>query len=200
MSEIELNFTISNWETCGAGLTFLFFKEPVQEAGNILKDCLSECRKRLSEVFDKRRQIREARRITAERERKVPSKFMLSWSQYAMLEDNVELQKLWAILLVNAEDLDFKEEMRISYIEIMKNLTHLDARVLKEISNGCIQSEEELSVIIGADKYDVAISIDNLKRLRLVDSLHSAVQIQHEGKSGKKEQGIEEAKYHLVYH
>ena len=199
MSKIEKNYIINSWEACGAGLVFLFLKEPAEEAGNLLKDCISECRQCLSEVFEKRRQIREAKKMSTERQREVPSKFIVSWSQGAMLENDDELQRLWATLFVNAEDRDFKGEIRITYIEILKSLNSLDALILHEISVEAKCTAQRISEKIGANGTDIAISIDNLKRLRLVDSMRLAADVQGE-KDVLETDGLEDAAISFAAH
>lgn len=48
-----------------------------------------------------------------------------------ILEEDDYLQDIWCQLIANAMDSDFNLEIRFAYIDIIKNLTPLDAKVLK---------------------------------------------------------------------
>lgn len=49
----------------------------------------------------------------------------------ASWEEDDELQDIWCRLIVNGLDPSFNSEIRYAFIEIIKNLTSLDAKILK---------------------------------------------------------------------
>lgn len=57
-------------------------------------------------------------------------KLGIPWVENASLEDDESLQELWANLLANALNPDFKEEIRTAFLGIIKELSILDARIL----------------------------------------------------------------------
>lgn len=62
--------------------------------------------------------------------RYVPVKVLLSALEQASLEDDVALQSRWAALLASAADAS-KQEITRAYVEILKELTPLDATILE---------------------------------------------------------------------
>ncbi|MBW4039213.1 MAG: DUF4393 domain-containing protein [Acidobacteria bacterium] len=65
--------------------------------------------------------------------RKVPVKFSLPLLTYATLEEDEELQDIWAQMLANAADASSRMELRTAYIEILKDLTTTDVQILAKI-------------------------------------------------------------------
>jgi len=63
--------------------------------------------------------------------RPVPYKLALPIIEHASLEDNDELQDLWANLLVSAVDPEFKGVIRSAYIDIIKQLEVIDVHILQ---------------------------------------------------------------------
>lgn len=55
--------------------------------------------------------------------REVPAKFALPLVTYATLEEDEELQDIWAQMLANAPDASSNIELRTAYIDILKDLT-----------------------------------------------------------------------------
>lgn len=66
--------------------------------------------------------------------REIPMKFALPFMAYASLEEDEELQSMWARLLANAADSSSQVQPRTTYIDILRNLTSLDVKLLGMIA------------------------------------------------------------------
>ncbi len=105
------------------------FKEPIRDAVGIIGDRLKFMRwERQTRLADRVNEILAQRGVTETRA--VPLKLALPVFENASLEDNDELQDLWAKLLANSMDPNFTKEIRYAYLEIIKSLTPLDVRIL----------------------------------------------------------------------
>ncbi len=60
----------------------------------------------------------------------IPLKLMVPLLQGATLEDDDGLQDRWAMLMVNAANASFDTEIRRSYLDILEQLTPLEAQIL----------------------------------------------------------------------
>lgn len=67
-------------------------------------------------------------------ERKLPPKFALPFVTYATLEEDEELQDIWAQMLANAVGTSSDIELRTSYIDILKDLTAFDIKNLSPLA------------------------------------------------------------------
>ena len=65
--------------------------------------------------------------------RPVPLKLAVPLLQGATLEDDDDLQDKWAVLLVNAANASFNFEIRRSYLDILEQITPLEANILDVI-------------------------------------------------------------------
>ena len=63
--------------------------------------------------------------------RPIPPKLEIPLIINASLEEDDDLQDIWCKLIANALDSNFNSEIRFAYVDIIKNLTSLDAKVLK---------------------------------------------------------------------
>lgn len=63
----------------------------------------------------------------------IPPKFLIPILENGSLEEDDYLQDLWINLLGSFTSREYKEEKRIAYMEIIKSLSSLDAKILKEI-------------------------------------------------------------------
>ncbi|MDD4496642.1 MAG: Abi-alpha family protein [Methanosarcinaceae archaeon] len=63
--------------------------------------------------------------------RSISPKFTIPLIINASLEEEDNLQDIWCRLIANNLDPDYDFEMRYAFIEIIKNLTFLDAKILK---------------------------------------------------------------------
>lgn len=126
-------------------------------------------------------QILEQRGYKNLEELRVPSpKFALNYIQGASVEDEPELRKLWAKLLANALDPNFKTvQLRTAYIDVIKGLDTQDAVVLdfmhRQLCSHCTWgntkeavktafSKQEICSGANISDSDYEISIRNLLR------------------------------------
>ncbi len=104
-------------------------REPMQDASGVIGDRLKFLRwERQLRYIDRYNEILDSRGIKDTKA--VPPKFALPLITNASLEEDDILQDLWARLTASAMDPNFKNEIRYAYIEIIKNLTPLDVRIL----------------------------------------------------------------------
>jgi hypothetical protein len=116
--------------------------------------------------------------------RPVPLKLAIPLFQEGSLEEDDDLQDIWAKLLVNAADSRNNFQIRSAFISVLKDLSSLDAAILHEIysvpftdlqktistlkltQNALLEMPEgkEQPIL----KEDVQISLDNLARLKLI--------------------------------
>lgn len=85
----------------------------------------------------------------AEPTRAVPLKFMIPLLRAASMEGDDELQDIWARLLVNAMDADSGVDLRRAYIDILENLTSMDAKFLSMLYEKSLHSVEKIFVTYG---------------------------------------------------
>jgi len=105
------------------------FKEPIKDAVGIIGDRLKFMRwERQVQLADRVEEILSERKVR--NTRAVPPKLALPILENASLEESDELQELWAKLLANSMDPSFTEEIRYTYVEIIKSLTSLDVKIL----------------------------------------------------------------------
>jgi hypothetical protein len=158
------------------------FKEPAGEVSGMITDKLRFIRwKRMVQMSDEVNKILEARKITETRA--VPPKIALPIIEEASLEDDPDLQYLWNHLLANAMNPDFNDELRYGFIEMIKEITGIEAKLLNEfyevlrgegkleplskLFDYSLTKEQIMQVLsISADVY--AISVNNLMRMQLI--------------------------------
>ena len=63
----------------------------------------------------------------------VPLKIAIPLIENATLEDDEELQKLWAQMLANAMDLNFNIDIKLRHISLMREMEPIDLRILDTI-------------------------------------------------------------------
>ena len=121
------------------------------------------------------------------------------WTERASLEENPTLQELWARLMANALNPNFREEIRIAFVSIILELSPLDALILRvlhdmerdkkemrrerfavpyhaffppdEFSYNNRYGEPFREALNGAEWDKVKVALDNLIRLRLIDNV-----------------------------
>jgi len=158
------------------------FKEPAYEISGIIHDKLRFIRwknmVRMSEEVDK---ILKEKQVTSTRT--VQLKMALPILEEASLEDDPSLQSLWNHLLANAMNPDFNDEIRYGFIDMIKNITGIEARILSELYNS-LERDDRLLPLNHIHKYSFkeeniimnlqispdlyAISINNLMRMQLL--------------------------------
>jgi hypothetical protein len=158
------------------------FSEPFSEIAGIVHDKLRFIRwKRMAAMSDEVNEILIKRGIL--NTRSVPPKIALPLLEEATIEDNPTLQSIWNNLLANAMDPNFNDEIRYGFIEMIKNITGIEASILKifydllskdnrilpieGVYNYCIKKELFISILnISVSQY--AISANNLMRMQLL--------------------------------
>lgn len=160
------------------------FGVPIEDAVGIMGDKLAYMRwERRIRMIDKINEYQEKRGI--EGVRPIPPKFAIPMIENACLEEDDELQDIWCRLIVNSLDTNFQTEIRYAYIDIIKNLTSMDARILKFVYDSALNTYfdrhpvhyryyhiKETGIDVStvtrefkADPYQVYASIDNLCRV-----------------------------------
>lgn len=160
-------------------------KEPCKELSGILLDKIRYWRwERLVKLHDKAKKILKDRGVTETRA--VLPKLAIPLLDNASLESDDKLQSIWAQLLANAMDPNYKENIEYLYIEIIKNLRPLDAKILHSLftslestpgfSGTAVLKEysvEKRKIIdllrIESEQYEFAIN--NLMRLQCLSSM-----------------------------
>jgi hypothetical protein len=129
------------------------FKEPITEVAGMLTDRLKFSRwKRLVEMQDQVNDLLASREITETRP--VAPKLALPLMEEASLENDPTLQQLWNHLLANAMDPSFLGDLRVGFIEMIKGLTALDAKIL-DFFYLVLKGEGRLMPLEGVIKYSL---------------------------------------------
>lgn len=111
----------------------------------------------------------------------VSLKFALPFFEAASLEENEEIQEMWASLLVNAIDPNYEGTIGRTFVTILQDFEPLDAIIFQEIARDVIsnarewqRSEISKNVLVERlekNSEDAETSLDNLGRLGLIDKL-----------------------------
>lgn len=157
-------------------------KEPAEEISGMINDKLRFIRwKRLVQIADEVNKILESKNITDTRS--VPPKIALPILEEATLEEDPNLQNLWNHLLANAMDPKFNDEIRYGFIEMIKGITGLEAKLLYEFyqilkSKNILEpienvtefslTKEEIIQLINFTPGNYVLSINNLMRMQLI--------------------------------
>ena len=169
---------------------------PIEEAVGIVGDTLKY--KRWQRQI---RMVDEVNKLLREKDidetRPIPPKFAIPMLEQASLEEDDDLQDIWCTLITNSLDPDFDSEIRYAYIEIVKSLTSLDAKILKlvyeevsktsdltmtEMSNIKVQAET-INRHVDSTEEELAISLNNLMRVQCLrnPSLENAIHVNNQG-------------------
>lgn len=153
--------------------------EPAKDAAGLIGDSLKFLRwERQLRYVDRYNKILEERGIV--HFKAVPPKFALPMISQASLEENDELQDLWARLTANAMDPNFKLELRYAYIEIIKSLNPLDVKMLgffyealkkdpifkEELVTDYSLKKEQICAGLGVSENEYNLSVYNLFRVQ----------------------------------
>lgn len=108
----------------------------------------------------------------------IPPKYAIPLIDRASLEENGELQDLWAALIANATDPERRLELKRVFSDALASLEPLDARVLSFLSTqgwaifrdirGTSITVRRISCEVGATEAELRISLQNLHRLGLI--------------------------------
>lgn len=157
-------------------------KGPLEELVGIVGDRFRfERWKRGLALFDKARAIMKARGIQVPT-RELPPKFAVPLLNSAVLEEDDELQEIWARMLVNAGDASTDMELRTAYVEILRGMSAFDVKNLSALAAATLALPQGAPRAVGVMKVlhpelvppgkvapgvplNLAISLANLARL-----------------------------------
>ena len=168
-------------DKAGSFLTRIF-KEPIDEITGMITDKLRFIRwKRMVQMADEVNIILKEKNITDTRA--IPPKIALPILEEATLEEDPKLQYLWNHLLANAMNPMFNDEVRYGFIEMIKGITGIDAKLLYEFYE-ILKSRNQLSPIENVTEFsltkdeiiqflkvtpgDYVLSVNNLMRMQLI--------------------------------
>lgn len=154
--------------------------EPITEAVGIFEDKLKFMRwKRKLRIIDEVNRLLDERSL--ESTRPIPPKLAIPILEQASLEENDELQDIWCRLIANSLDPNFEVEIRYAFIDIIKNLTTLDAKILKYVYDSTVEinklNQTERFIAYPIDFYQIVeytqasyteteLSLNNLQRVQ----------------------------------
>jgi hypothetical protein len=108
-------------------------KGPIEDLIGIVQDRVKFVRwERQLALIDKAETIMKARSLSNPT-RELPLNFAVPLLTAAVLEEDDELQRTWARLLVNAGDAATEMELRTAYVEILRGMSALDVKVLARL-------------------------------------------------------------------
>ncbi|MCP3682648.1 MAG: DUF4393 domain-containing protein [bacterium] len=168
------------------GFISKFIEGPLEQGMGIFEDKLKYMRwERQVALMDKVNDKMTERGLEGPTQ-PVPIKITIPLLQAASVEDDDNLQELWANLLVNAADKDTGVEVVRSFITILKDLTWFDAQILQKVYSiepppesdlGFWELPQEIIMIKRKEPVDlkkpndeVALALENLYRLNLITS------------------------------
>ena len=169
---------------------------PIEEAAGIIGDKLQYIRwQRQVRMVDEVNKILVDKGL--DKTRTIPPKFALPMLEQASLEEDNYLQDIWCKLIANSLDPNFDSEIRYAFIEIIKSLTSLDAKILKsvygEVSNKSDSTITQMSKIsldvetinryLDASEDELDISFNNLMRVQCLrnPSLENSIFVSEQG-------------------
>jgi hypothetical protein len=166
------------------------FKGPLVQIAGMADDQLRVWRwERQLRFIDKAERIMQERGMNAPT-RELPLNFSSQLLQQATMEEDSELQQIWAQLMVNAGDASTSTEPRAAFVHILSELTALDARNMAVLAEATLNHRGKSSTPnletwtlpestfghdeIGRDmpslSEHIAVSISNLHRLGLIEA------------------------------
>jgi hypothetical protein len=159
--------------------------EPAAETIGILTDRLRFVRwRRLLRLADQCEEINRQRGL-AGKTRIVPPKFALPMIEHASLEEDNDLQDLWANLIATAID-PSRPKLEMTFIEIVKQLDSADAKFLRVLHDHVIEAPQEAPLRaqdiisgIGIDYETYHILVDKLAMLGCLRSYDLSDPKQH---------------------
>ena len=103
-------------------------------------------------IMQKTKKLLEHNKINP---KKISLKLFVPLLESSSLEEEELMKDKWAALLANAINPDYKEEIRPSYVGILKELSPTEVRLLDKMC-------EELNKKLPEDKYEDMFSFDNI--------------------------------------
>jgi hypothetical protein len=161
------------------------FQEPIAEVSGMITDKLRFVRwKRVVKMSDDVNKILEDRGVKATRP--VTPKLALPIIEESSLEEDDSLHALWSKLLANAMDPAFNGELRYGFIDMLKNITGIEATILNTFyevlkRDGLLSDlarvtnyglgKEQLMQVVGINEETYQVSVFNLMRMQCVAPL-----------------------------
>lgn len=155
------------------------FKGPVAELIGCLEDKLKYLRWERRKAFIAKSESYMRSKGFSAPTRALPLPFSVPLLTAAMLEEDDELQEIWARLLVNAGDASTEMDLRTAYVEMLRGMSAFDVKVLSRLAEtklskqpGSIQAIDIRTVFpehrgAGIDEISpvIGVSLANLARL-----------------------------------
>lgn len=159
----------------------LAVKPPLKEVGLLIADKVRYWRyKNQLNIVLKARAMHEEKGISP---RHIPIKVLASLLDYSSLEEDPDLQNMWANLLANSLDPSFEASYHAIFVSLLNELTPQDVRILDSLvalstddKYGLIAEQsyfecEEIEENLGEYLDLVGVSLCNLERLKLINQL-----------------------------
>jgi hypothetical protein len=155
-------------------------KGPVDEIVGMLTDRLRLTRLQRRLIYADKVEAEMKRRGISAPTRDLPINFAVPLLAQAILEEDDDLQEMWARLLVNAGDAATEMELRTAYVDILKGMSAFDVLNLSKLAEAVIDDNEAVLIATGdlphsASRFpggstinvskEVLISLANLGRL-----------------------------------
>ena len=161
-----------------------FIAGPLEQGIGIFEDKLKYMRWERQVSFMEMASKTLANRGLTVPNRTVPMKIAIPLFQAAIVEDDDDLQSIWANLLVNAADKDSGIEVTRNFVSILQDISFVEVQILEKIYSikeapddafwtrdlpERVLTERPVEDIRGP-KEEVALALSNLCRLGLLDS------------------------------
>lgn len=148
-------------------------KEPLSELSSIFVDDIRYLRvKNQVRILNKAKDYFEKHGISP---KKIPAKTLVPLLEGCSLEENETLQEMWEALLINSIDPHNTNEFITGYIDILKQLSPSEVKLLDYIYTNYHQKDFYLSILSKdkdeAECFNLALFIDNFVRLNLIKNI-----------------------------
>jgi hypothetical protein len=156
--------------------------EPITEAVGIIGDKLKFMRwQRKLRIVDEVNKTLDQKGVTSTRP--IPPKLAIPILEQACLEENNELQDLWCNLIANSLNPNFNLEIRYAFVEVIKNISPLDAKILRYIYDTTLETNRlnqnndfkgypvdffQIKDNVHASNLETELSLNNLQRVKCV--------------------------------
>lgn len=163
------------------GFVARYIAGPLEQASGIVEDKLAYMRWERQQRFMLRAEEFLRARGLAAPTKAVPLKLAIPLLQAASIEDDDELQDMWARLLVNAADAESGIDVKRAFVDILGLMSPLEARILKTIysmdfeqtrARGAVTADLPAAAAIEHEDRDsleppieIALALGNLTRL-----------------------------------
>lgn len=161
-----------------------FIAGPLEQGIGIFEDKLKYMRWERQVSFMEMASKTLANRGLTVPNRTVPMKIAIPLFQATIVEDDDDLQSIWANLLVNAADKDSGVEVTRNFVSILQDISFVEVQILEKIYSITEAPDDAFwtrdlpeRVLterpvedIGGPKEEIALALSNLCRLGLLDS------------------------------